>query len=54
MIWFKTKAGANVPIDYATVGPRDYVLVEGKHTVHFATCPQRNHPKKQPERKDLE
>lgn len=40
IIWFKTTAGKNIPIDAATVLPEDYTLELPRHISHFATCPQ--------------
>lgn len=40
IIWFKTSAGKNIPIDAATVLPEDYTLELPRHVSHFATCPQ--------------
>lgn len=39
MVWFKTDAGKNMPVDAATVLPEDLVLELPRHVSHFATCP---------------
>jgi hypothetical protein len=41
IIWFKTEAGRNMPVDADTVEPDDDVeeLDLERHTSHFATCP---------------
>jgi hypothetical protein len=39
IIWFKTEAGKNMPVDADTVEPEDEDLDLEKHTVHWATCP---------------
>jgi hypothetical protein len=38
VIWFKTEAGKNMPVDADTVEPEDDELDLEKHTSHFATC----------------
>jgi hypothetical protein len=41
-MWMKTKAGKNIPVDYATVPPDQGQLIfdqEAGHISHFATCP---------------
>jgi hypothetical protein len=39
IIWFKTSAGKNMPVDADTVEPDDDELDLGRHVSHFATCP---------------
>jgi hypothetical protein len=41
IIWFKTEAGRNMPVDADTVEPGDDVLELdlSRHMSHFATCP---------------
>lgn len=39
IIWFKTGAGKNMPVDADTVAPEDDELDLTKHISHFATCP---------------
>lgn len=39
VVWFKTDAGKNMPVDAATVLPEDLVLELPRHVSHFATCP---------------
>lgn len=39
IIWFKTAAGNNMPVDADTVEPEDEVLDLTRHKSHFATCP---------------
>lgn len=38
IIWFKTQAGKNMPVDSDTVEPDDEELDVSRHTSHFATC----------------
>lgn len=38
IIWFKTEAGKNMPVDADTVEPGDEELDLDKHISHFATC----------------
>jgi hypothetical protein len=40
IIWFKTAAGKNMPVDADTVEAEDDELDLAKHVSHFATCPQ--------------
>lgn len=40
IIWFKTDAGKNMPVDADTVEPDDEALDLSRHTSHFATCPK--------------
>jgi hypothetical protein len=42
IVWFKTSAGKNMPVDAAGVTQEDLVLDLTRHTSHFATCPQAN------------
>jgi hypothetical protein len=44
IIWFKTEAGKNMPVDADTVEPDDDVeeLDLSRHVSHFATCPNAN------------
>jgi len=44
IIWFKTHAMKNIPIDADTVEPDDKVteLDLRRHKSHFATCPHAN------------
>lgn len=41
IVWFKTKAGKNMPVDEATTQPTDaaHQLDLTRHKSHFATCP---------------
>lgn len=39
IIWFKTEAGKNMPVDADTVEPEDEELDLERHKVHWATCP---------------
>jgi hypothetical protein len=55
IIWFKTEAGRNHPVDADTVEPADTELdlqtkshPEGKHKSHFATCPNANQHRRKP------
>ena len=42
IIWFKTPAGKNMPVDADTVEPTDDALDLSRHKSHFATCPNAN------------
>lgn len=39
IIWFKTEAGKNMPVDADTVEPEDDEYDPPRHISHFATCP---------------
>ncbi len=39
VVWFKTDAGKNIPINAQTVLPEDTRLELPRHVSHFATCP---------------
>ncbi|HEY1898611.1 MAG TPA: hypothetical protein VGG49_02350 [Steroidobacteraceae bacterium] len=39
IIWFKTAAGKNMPVDEGTVEAGEYELDLKKHRSHFSTCP---------------
>jgi hypothetical protein len=40
IVWLKTKAGRMMPVNYdGTVIELDTHYVHGRHTSHFATCP---------------
>lgn len=39
IIWFKTPAGKNMPVDADTVEPDDEELELSRHVSHFASCP---------------
>lgn len=43
IIWFKTEAGNNMPVDADTVEPEDEELDLPRHVSHFATCPNAAH-----------
>jgi hypothetical protein len=38
IIWFKTEAGRNMPVDADTVEPEDDEYDPPRHVSHFATC----------------
>lgn len=40
IVWLRTRAGKNMPVDADTVEPEDTEFDPEKHTSHFATCPQ--------------
>lgn len=42
IIWFKTPAGKNMPVDADTVEADDEELDLSRHISHFSTCPQAN------------
>lgn len=46
IIWFKTAAGKNMPVDADSVKPGEFTLDVKKHKSHFATCPQRDQHRK--------
>ncbi len=46
IIWFKTEAGANMPVDADTVNPADEEYDPPRHISHFATCPNANQHRK--------
>lgn len=39
IIWFRTPAGKNMPVDADTVLPEDQELEQPRHVSHFSTCP---------------
>jgi predicted RNA-binding protein with PUA-like domain len=38
IVWMKTEAGRNMPVDPDDVDPDDETFDPKKHTSHFATC----------------
>lgn len=38
IVWLKTEAGKNMPVDADTVEPEDELYVPARHTSHFTTC----------------
>lgn len=46
IIWFKTDAGKNMPVDADTVEPDDQDLDLSRHQSHFASCPNANKHRK--------
>jgi thiamine kinase-like enzyme len=42
IVWLKTAAGKNMPVDAETVGDADQVYELGKHKPHWASCPNAN------------
>lgn len=42
IIWFRTPAGKNMPVDADTVEARDELLDMERHQSHFAVCPGAN------------
>jgi hypothetical protein len=42
IIWLKTVAGKNMPVDADTVEASDDVYDAARHTSHFKTCPGAN------------
>jgi hypothetical protein len=42
IVWLKTAAGNNMPVDADTVESDDDQFVGERHTSHFATCPNAN------------
>ncbi len=47
IIWFKTAAGKNMPVDADTVEPGDEEYFPPRHISHFATCPNAKNHRKQ-------
>jgi len=39
IVWFKTDAGKNMPVNAETVQDKDVTLDLSRHESHFATCP---------------
>lgn len=48
IIWFKTAAGKNMPVDEHTVGPDDQEYDPPRHVSHFATCPNADKHRRKP------
>jgi hypothetical protein len=46
IIWFKTEAGRNMPVDADTVKPEDEEYEPPRHISHFATCPNADQHRK--------
>lgn len=46
IIWFKTSAGKNMPVDADTVEPDDEALDLERHVSHFASCPNSDQHRK--------
>jgi len=46
IIWLRTKAGKKMPVDAETVTGSETMFEYGKHTSHFATCPNANKHRK--------
>lgn len=46
IIWLKTSAGKNMPVDADTVEPEDQEFDSTRHQSHFATCPNADHHRK--------
>lgn len=42
IVWFKTDAGKNMPVDADTVEAGDTELDLPRHVSHFSTCPDGN------------
>jgi hypothetical protein len=42
IVWLKTEAGKNMPVDADTVEPEDELFDSSRHKSHFATCPNAN------------
>lgn len=38
IVWLKTSAGRNIPVDADSVDADDELFDSSKHTSHFATC----------------
>lgn len=39
IVWLKTAAGKNMPVNAETVEPGDDVFQPGRHVSHFSDCP---------------
>lgn len=46
IIWFKTEAGRNMPVDADTVRPEEDEYDPSRHISHFASCPNANKHRK--------
>ena len=46
IIWLRTEAGRNMPVDADTVEPEDEIFESGKHISHWATCSDAGHFRK--------
>ena len=46
IVWLKTAAGKNMPVDADTVEPEDTEYDAERHESHFATCPTANQHRK--------
>jgi hypothetical protein len=40
IVWFKTKAGKSIPVDFTSVAQTDTEYDSTRHVAHFATCPE--------------
>lgn len=40
IVWLKTAAGKNMPVDADSVEPGDETFEYGRHVSHFSTCKQ--------------
>jgi len=47
IIWFRTGAGKNVPVDADSVEPDDLEYHYGRHISHFSTCPNAGEHRRQ-------
>ena len=50
IIWFKTEAGKNMPVDADTVEADDEELDLSRHISHFATCAKADSFRKAPKK----
>jgi hypothetical protein len=46
IIWLKTAAGKNMPVDADSVEAEDQEFQPGRHVSHFSTCPQADQHRK--------
>lgn len=47
IVWFKTDAGKNMPIDASSVESTDITLDLARHVPHWSTCPDAQRFRKQ-------
>lgn len=46
IVWLKTAAGKDMPVDAASASPEDQVFDAKKHKPHWATCPNADRHRK--------
>lgn len=53
IVWLKTSTGKAMPVDAGTVQEGETLFVPGRHTSHFATCPQADQHRKPRQQRGL-